>query len=49
MSTDELKAAGNELFRVGKYAEAAEKYSEALGKAGEADRELRTLLFSNRE
>ncbi len=49
MSTEELKAAGNELFRVGKYSEAAEKYSEALTKTHDVDRELRTVLFANRE
>jgi hypothetical protein len=49
MSTEELKSAGNDLFRVGKYSEAADKYSEALTKTSDVDRELRTVLFANRE
>jgi hypothetical protein len=42
-----LKAAGNELFKANKFAEAAEQYSAALAAATEDQVELKTMLFAN--
>ena len=48
-SAQELKAAGNDLFRAGQFALAAEKYSAALEALGDDDKVTRVALFSNRK
>lgn len=43
-----LKEAGNGLFKEGRYAAAAERYTEALAATTPGDKDLRVILLSNR-
>lgn len=48
-ASEALKEAGNELVKQQQYAKAVEQYTAALAAATDDQKELKTVLFSNRK